>query len=175
MTGVVAILLVSAGVSYAQQSGYVLANSYYLSETKKISASDRKETIDLSLFPRNIDLNAVRNFISRFPDAENILWYKGEKYTSVSFTQNGIKTRTSYTNTGKWLFDMRSYPQQNLLKDIRSQVKSVYYDFDICLVDEITNPWQKYYVIHLHGDGVWKNIRICDGEMEVIQDLVELK
>jgi hypothetical protein len=50
-------------------------------------------------------------------------------------------------------------------------VKSVYCgDYEITWVNEVHSVKKTYYIVHLENKIAFKNIRVCDGEMEVVQE-----
>jgi hypothetical protein len=70
---------------------------------------------------------------------------------------------------------MRQYAETKLNREVRAQVKSVYFDYNIILVEEIQRCAKPLtYVIHLEDKVSFKNIRICDREMEVMTEIGKL-
>ena len=118
--------------------------------------------------PYAINIKAVRDFAKSFKDAENVRWYIVPDGFMAYFTEHGIKARAGYDKKGNWLYCMRSYAEACLPKEIRAQVKSIYYDCTITWVNEITYGRQPIYIVHILDGTCWKNIRIWEGEMEIV-------
>jgi len=119
--------------------------------------------------PFAVNIKAVRDFAKSFKDVENVHWYTVPDGAMVYFTERGIKSRAGYDKKGNWLYCMRSYAEQHLPKEIRAQVKSIYYDYAITWVNEITYGRQALYVVHIQDEFCWKNIRISEDEMETME------
>jgi hypothetical protein len=56
-------------------------------------------------------------------------------------------------------------------RDVRGMVKSEYYDYTITVVEEIEERMKPLvYVVHLEDSTTLKNIRVCERDMEVIEE-----
>ena len=121
-------LLFNINVSAQQAAVTFAASGSSLTVSKLYDAPDNTNTATpMSLY--DINIRAMRDFMKSFKQAENVEWYKTSEGAMAYFLDNGIKTRASYDNKGNWLYNMRSYAENNLPKEIRAQVKSIYYDF----------------------------------------------
>ena len=85
--------------------------------------------------PFDINIKAVRDFTQSFKQAENVRWYKVTDGLMAYFTENGIKMRSGYDRKGNWLYSMRFYAETSLRKDIRAEVKSIFYDYSITWIN----------------------------------------
>jgi hypothetical protein len=117
-----------------------------------------------------INIRAVREFTKMYNQARDIQWYKDKNELTVHFTEKGIKCRADYSRNGDWLFTMRSYSEDHLPKEVRTVVKKEYFDFSITWINEIVTEKQTIYVLHMQDKDSWKNVRVCDGEMSVIEE-----
>ncbi len=88
----------------------------------------------------------------------------------VKYEKSGVECRTDYDRKGNWLSTTRYYTEKLLPKDIRSMVKSTYYDFRITAVQEITLNNYLVYIVHMEGEDTWMNLNICNGEMSVMEE-----
>ena len=61
------------------------------------------------------------------------------------------------------------------LTEVRALVKTTYYDYTISHIDEIhlTEQSNTIYLVLIEDDKTFKTIRVCDGEMEEIHELVK--
>lgn len=124
--------------------------------------------------PTGINVKAVRDFTQSFRLAENVHWYKVPDGVMVYFTENNIKTKAGYDKNGNWLYSLRSYAEKYLPRDVRARVKSIYYDYSITWVNEITKERQHTYLVQLQDNSSCKTIRVCeDEEMEVVEEFVK--
>jgi len=88
----------------------------------------------------------------------------------AKFTVDGIKYRVDYDKKGNYQHTERTYSEKYLPNDIRSIVKSTYYDYAITQVEEVTKPHtETTYVVHLEGKQNWINVRVQNGEIEEFQ------
>jgi hypothetical protein len=124
---------------------------------------------------RNIPIKAVRSFKNTWQHVDNETWYKILDGFRARFTEDGVLFLVTYNKKGKWVHTMRQYDETKLERYVRAQVKSVYYDYSIMLVEEIEYSMKPLtYIIHMEDKASFKNIKICDREMEVITEINKL-
>ena len=166
-----AVALVVTISSYGQQSANAFIPDPYSVGTAKLNNNLSYKAAALTA-PSDINIKAMRDFMKSFKGAQSVQWYKVPDGTMAYFTNYGIKTRVSYDNKGNWMYNMRSYDEINLPREIRAQVKSVYYDYSITWVNEITKRQQTTYIVHMQDKKSWKTIKVCEGEeMETVETL----
>ena len=68
------------------------------------------------------------------------------------------------------MFTIIYYDEKKLPPEVRAIGKSTYYDYSITRVDEIHVNSQIIYQVHMQDENTWKNIRVCDGSIEVVED-----
>ncbi len=122
-----------------------------------------------------ISIKAVRHFLKTFAQSENVFWHKSSNGTAVFFTQNGIRSRADYDRKGNWLYNIRTYEEPELPKDIRAIVKHTYYDYTILSVNEIQDEQRTFYIIQIEDATTLKSVCIYDGEMNVMHEYVRSK
>jgi hypothetical protein len=119
-----------------------------------------------------INVKAMRHFLKSFKQADSVHWYKSGDGLMVYFKEAGIKTRVGYNRKGVWLYNLRSYPELQLPKNIRSEIKSIYFDFCIFWVNEISTSQKKLiYLIYMEDKTCYKTIKYDEGEQEIIEQL----
>lgn len=119
-----------------------------------------------------VNIRAVRDFVNQFKQTDSVSWFKVRDGYIVNFLYKGDLIRTGYDLNGNWLYDMVSYPEDKLPHDVWHLVKSIYYDFSITWVNEIKKGYKKIYIVHLKNKYFFQNVRVCDGESEVIERLM---
>jgi len=117
-----------------------------------------------------INTRAVRDFAKMYKQARDIEWYKSNDGLIVHFTEKGIMCRADYSGKGVRLFTMRSYSEDQLPKEVRTLVKKEYFDFSITWINEIVTEKQIIYVVHMQDRTSWVNVRVCEGQMDVIEE-----
>jgi hypothetical protein len=76
-----------------------------------------------------------------------------------------------YDSRGDLNFVMKYYDESHLARDVRARIKSVYFDYKIFIVQEIESPEHPtVYIVNLQGDTDWKKIKLCDGEIEILEE-----
>jgi len=148
------------------------SNSFGQPQLAMITGTSITDNAAGAAFPRaNINIKAVRDFTKSFKNAENIRWYVVPGGIMVYFTEQGITARVGYDSKGNWLYYMRSYTEAGLPREIRAQLKSIYYDYTISRVNEITLGKQLIFLVQIQDGNTLKTIRICDGEMETVEEM----
>lgn len=124
---------------------------------------------------RNIPIKAVRGFKSSWQHINNETWYQIPDGHRARFAENGVLHLVTYNKKGKWLHTLRQYDESKLDREIRAQVKSVYYDYSIILIEEIEQSMKpRTYIIHMEDKVSFKNVKVCDREMEVVAEIDKL-
>ena len=160
-------------VAQAQHTGYASASQsrddVYSDNIEKYFRVDSSLEIPVS----TVNTKVLKHFTRSFDKADHVRWYKAEDGTIAFFMQYGIISRANYDKKGNWLHNIRSYNEQNLPRDVRAQVKSIYYDYSISSVNDITTASQLIYVIQVEDEKTWKNLRLENGEMKMINEYLK--
>jgi hypothetical protein len=118
----------------------------------------------------DVSNKAIRDFKKNFKDAKDEKWFTLPNGYLAEFMLVNRKDAVVYDKKGNWKYTICYYDEKNLPDAVRAQVKSVYYDYSISRVEEIRVEDKIIYLVHMQNETTWKNLRICDGEMEVIED-----
>ena len=124
-----------------------------------------------------VNTKAMRNFVKTYESAVDPEWVtlKDGGYL-CRFVIDNVRCRAFYGEKGAWLLTLASYEENKLPRDIRAIVKSSYYDYTISYVDEISVPGHsKVYLVQIEDKTSMKMLRISDGEMETVRELVKLQ
>lgn len=123
---------------------------------------------------KNIHARALRDFQDRFNDAINVMWYSDDNGFISYFNKDGYSDRAFYNSKGRWQYSLIFYSEDKLPRDIRSAVKSVYFDFDIVIAEEVQTTDGMVYVVYMQDKS---NIRILkvsrDGELKTMMEMVK--
>jgi len=164
--------------------------SLFITNSTEAQTSDRAEVATLSIEKAAntskpvsaenlspVSDKTIKNFKKTVKFASNERWFKCDGGGSlVKYEdQKGIRCRSDFDKKGNWTATTRYYSEKELPKEVRAQVKSVYYDFVITTVEEITFPNHLVYIIHMNDETTWLNIRISDGEMDEYQKFAKGK
>ena len=122
-----------------------------------------------------INTRVLRSFMANYWNATNPQWVKYAEGFVVYFKSDSIQHRVYYDNTGGLQCTIRQYSEKDLPREIRHMVKSVYYDYSIFLIDEVTVDSKTSYIIKIQDNTSLKEIKIEDGEMEVTHEFIKSK
>jgi hypothetical protein len=89
------------------------------------------------------------DFKIRYTDASKVLWIANTEGFVSYFTKGGLLNRVYYDKKGHWIFSVLMYYEDRLPRNIRSNVKSQYFDMAITLVEELQTEEHKAYVVYL--------------------------
>lgn len=163
--------------AYAQNSKKAIESNFkknYMPSIRNLATLENPDLSGAYILNRNeINIWAVRDFLDRFDKIENVFWFSGPKGGfEAYFVQDGYGDRVIYDKKGGWRSSLINYDEDKLPRDIRAEVKSTYFDFDIILVEEVHTIEGIEYIVYLEDKS---NIRLVkvnkQGEMEVLQDL----
>jgi hypothetical protein len=159
----------SYGISQTQMKKQMLISPVMLSDVERLyEASAVGNSSEASVFA--IDQKAMRDFRKTFKDINNEKWYILSNGFVAEFLNDDIKNVVVYDKKGNWLFSICYYNEKKLAPDIRAIIKGTYYDYTITRVEEIHVPEKIIYLVHMEDQTTWKNVRVSDGEMELIED-----
>jgi hypothetical protein len=132
--------------------------------------SPGKPVLNASIDRNNVNPRVVRNFVRSYKDVFGEKWFELKDGFVAMFNQDDMDYQVAYNKNGNWIRTIRSYGEAKLSHDLRHTIKSIYYDYDINRVQEIEKPVDPIaYIIQLVGKTDLISLRICDGEMTVLQ------
>ena len=126
-----------------------------------------------SLLTRNeINIWAVRDFVNRFDKVENVLWFADPKGGfEAYFVQDGYGDRVMYDKAGGWQSSRLTYQEEKCPRDIRAAVKSLFFDFDIILIEEVRTMEGCEFIFYLQDKSSIRVVRVSkDDEVDVLQE-----
>lgn len=120
-----------------------------------------------------INLHALRDFISRYDQADDASWFNTPDGGFESyFIRDGYGNRVMYDQKGNWVFSLIVYGEDKLPRNIRSLVRSTYFDFDIVLAEEVQMNGGTEYFVTMQDQSDIRVIKVNkDGDLEILQEL----
>jgi hypothetical protein len=111
--------------------------------------------------------------MSRFGQEDHASWfYTPDGGFESYFVHDGYGNRVIYDQKGNWLFSLIVYREAKLPRNIRNQVKSTYFDFDIVVAEELQMYEGIEYIITLKNQSEIMTVRVDrQGDLEVLQEL----
>ena len=123
---------------------------------------------------KDVNIRALKDFQVRFNDVTKVKWFSDNSGFTSYFNKNGFNNRAFYDKKGHWQYSLIYYTEEKLPLDIRSTVKSKYFDFTIYMVEEVQTTYGSAYIVYLEDKS---NIKILDisseGDMYTIQEMVK--
>ena len=109
--------------------------------------------------------------------------YKGNAVTDADeLTDRGLLIRFAdsrgrykayFSKGGAWTFTVVSYDEKGLPTDVRKEVRSIYYDYQITYVDEVRMPMaDPIYRVQLTNGQRTLIVQVNEGELRVVKELV---
>ena len=165
------------GCVYAQNSRKVLdpgLKKYFIPSVRDLSLLMNPDLVSTHRLHRNeINLRALRDFMSRYDSANQACWFSTADGGFESyFIRDGFGNRVMYDKNGNWSYSLINYGEDKLSKNIRGIVKSEYFDFAIVVVEEVQMNEGTEYIITLEDGSHIQVVRLNrNGELEVLQEL----
>lgn len=155
--------------------GMLITGKALAQQAGKSTITDHLKWLQVSgTYPNNINIRAVRDFLKRNKTAIDAEWRVIDDGFVVKYSCNNKNCRTVYNKKGEFLYTIRQYEEAQMPRDVRTLVKSRYFDHAITLVEEIDRPSKSIvYVIHMQDATTLVNVQVSDGEIEVAGDYIK--
>jgi hypothetical protein len=156
--GIVSIL--SANISFAQEETF--------KELPPI-------TISAGSSNTSVSVKVNKAFGQFFKDASHLRWYEIDKKFLVKFIQNDQENRALFTKNGQLVYHISYGSEKHLPSEVRSLIKSNYYDQSITRVLKVNQEKRNIWVVSLEDAKDFVMIRVEDMEMEETQRMQKSK
>lgn len=127
-------------------------------------------------YRNSINIKAVRDFVKHFSKATDVTWRKAtDGFYFAVFINDSIQTRVVYKPNGSWNYTLRKYAENKMPGDVRTLVKSTFFDYTIIEVREITlmrDTEDTIYNILIKDGNNYKVLQIFNMEMVVVKDFI---
>jgi len=110
-----------------------------------------------------------KGFSSYFNEAENPRWYTLNKDYLVKYMIYDEQNRALFTKKGNLIYHISYGYERSLPEDLRRQIQTIYYSYDITRAIKITEAGREIWVVNVEDDQNLILIRLEDGEMEEVQ------
>ena len=111
--------------------------------------------------------NIRKKFQKQFANAKLETWTKVENGYAIRFSEGSIENLVFYNAKADLTGQVRYYKPDYLPFDIRLQVESMYYNYDILSVQEVIVEKSITYLVSIAARNEWKIIRVSDAGMDV--------
>ena len=167
------------GFANAQSTGNVYAftaTPTFAKSIQRIAAQENPSYLDTSnaRLGSTISVKAIKDFKTRFAAATNERWFNVAGGYMTYFKLNGFSSRVFYDKKGRWQSSLTCASEDKLPRDLRTIVKSTYFDFAITQVEDVETVENGVYLVYLEDKTSIKIIRITkDGVMDTMQDFIK--
>jgi hypothetical protein len=118
-----------------------------------------------------VNIKSLKDFSRSCRNAENVHWFVSPSGSCVYYSENGKNGKRVYNKKGSFIYDMLSYSEEHLPFAIRDRVKQTFYlDYNITHVQEMHIERKIIYLVQIEDKTTWKQVRICDDEMDVVDE-----
>lgn len=152
------------GFAFAQGAGQVHPEIEIAYSKPRVAP----ETTPLHL--NEVHTKALRSFAREYKDNTDAKWYTSPGGFTVYFTDKKVRTKIFYDKRGNHRCTVRNYDETVLPREVRHEVKSHYYDYNIYHVIEMTAAGATAYIIKLEGKESWIDLRVQNNEIEIIKE-----
>ena len=121
-----------------------------------------------------VNARALKDFQIRFSGVSDARWFSDENGYYSYFNKDGFNDRAFYNRNGRWLYSLIYKTEDKLPKDVRTSIKSVYFDWTINVVEEIRTNDGMVYVVYLEDKSNFRVLKVsAENEIETMVNLVK--
>ena len=172
-----AVILITAMVNTASAQGDKAQPQKVKFDKNSVEHKESSNSSPFVSSMNSADVNkrAVKDFEKSFKNAASAIWYPNGKGFTVRLNENGTKTSVDYDKKGNWKSTVSYYGEDKMSKDLRKQIKSTYFDYQINQVIEIHTLEGSAFIVQLEDAKSFLNIRVIEGEMNVHEEIRKQK
>ncbi|MDB4925930.1 hypothetical protein [Mucilaginibacter sp.] len=111
------------------------------------------------------------SFASLFKGAEAPIWFQADKNYLVDFILNNQVNKALFTKNGKLVYHMAFGNEKQMPADIRTIVKSKYFDFAITSTLKIDFREKSAWIVNVEDAEQFFVLRVVDGVMDVLDKI----
>ncbi|MBV8388453.1 MAG: hypothetical protein JO080_01500 [Mucilaginibacter sp.] len=118
-----------------------------------------------------VSQQVAESFASLFKDAEEPQWYKADQNYVVDFIMNNQVNKAEFTKNGRLVYHMAFGNEKQMPTDIRTMVKSKYFDFSINSTVQINYEDKNAWIVNVEDAKQFLVLRVVDGVMDVLDKI----
>jgi hypothetical protein len=111
------------------------------------------------------------SFASLFKDAQAPKWFVADKNYVVDFIMNDQVNKAEFTKKGQLVYHLAFGNEKQMPADIRTIVKSKYFDFAINSTVKVTMNENSAWIINVEDDKQFYVLKVADGVMNVLDEI----
>lgn len=126
-------------------------------------------TVTITATQKTVPEKVWNNFRAYFANAENPKWFGVNKDFLIRFMTDEDLNHALFTKRGNLVYHISFGYETSMPKDIRDQVRSTYYDYNITRAIKVTEANRLIWVINLEDAKNLILVRLENGDMEEVQ------
>lgn len=111
------------------------------------------------------------SFASLYKGAEEPQWFQSDKNYLVDFILNNQVNKALFTKNGKLVYHMAFGNEKQMPADIRTIVKSKYFDYAITSTLKIDIREKSAWIVNIEDAEQFFVLRVVDGAMDVLDKI----
>ncbi len=137
------------------------------------SAQIQLKEITISSQPTKaiVSQKVAESFASLFKGAESPKWFIADKDYVVDFILNNQVNKAEFTKKGRLVYHMAFGNETQMPADVRTIVKSKYFDFKINSAVKITYDEKSAWIVNIEDNDHFLVVRVVDGVMDVVDKI----
>lgn len=135
--------------------------------------SDLAITSPKLIIKSNSLFDAERKFRQSYPHVTGERWDSKADGYIVKFQDKAVKYKVSYNKKGRWQHTILIYNEDQLPSQLRRTVKSLYVDFTIVKVIEVTIGNRHTYFIKMEDSNTLRTVQVVNGEFVEVESYVK--
>ncbi|MDB5022507.1 MAG: hypothetical protein JWP78_262 [Mucilaginibacter sp.] len=141
--------------------------------TKIASAQVQLKEVTVSGAPTRavVSKQVSDSFTSLFKGAEAPKWFQADKNYVVDFILNSQVNKAEFTRKGRLVYHMVFGNEKQMPVDIRTIVKSKYFDFTINSTLKVNIDETSAWIINIEDASQFHVLRVVDGVMDVLDTI----
>ena len=117
----------------------------------------------------SVHIRAFKEFSHLHNDASKAEWFKTDFGFVATLIEDGKNAKIVYDKEGRWFYNLYSYSEDLLPKDVRHLVNSRYYDNDMLFIYQYDFDKKSTYIIRMtDSQSKILTLLVCDGMVEEV-------
>jgi hypothetical protein len=140
---------------------------------KTASAQIQLKEVTISSAPTKatVSKQVSDSFASLFKGAEEPKWFEADKNYVVDFILNNQVNKAEFTRKGQLVYHMAFGNEKQMPVDIRTIVKSKYFDFAINSTVKVSYQEKSAWIVNVEDTEQFFVLRVVDGVMDVLDTI----
>jgi hypothetical protein len=152
---------------------FLLFGLIFTAGTKSASAQVELKEVTVSDAPNKavVSKKVSESFASLFKGAVAPKWFEYDKNYIVDFIMNNQINKAAFTKKGRLVYHMIFGDEKHMPADIRTIVKSKYFDFAINSTLKVSIGEKSAWIINIEDASQYFVLRVVDGSMDVLDSV----